>query len=254
MSRKPNKKGNQRKLAPVEPKFWHAFIATPAYDGKVDVDFASSMLSTGFLAAVNRVVVSASMMGNGAFIDLARNIFVKQFLEEETDATHLMFVDSDLGFDPKDLVGLVRSDKPICAGVYPRRGSPIDFPVLWSTSDDGGIIVEDEDWLMCDRVPTGFLCIRRDVLTEMAADAVQLHLHDQDGPVPQLFYTKIDEEGRFIGEDYCFCDDYTKRYGKKIPVWMNMDFNHGGHKGNLMKWLEEKIEESEQAENTSSAA
>lgn len=231
----------------VEPADWHAYVATPAYDGKVDTDYSQSLAESAFMAPFHMLKMTAGVMGNGAFIDLARNIFVKMFLEQYKDCTHLFFVDADLKFPYQAFIGLARSGKDICAGVYRRRQEPEDYPVRWVQHPElGGLWVED-GWLMCDRVPTGFLCISRKVVEEMAAEAEQLTLHGQDGPVPRLFYTKVDEEGRFVGEDYSFCDDYMKKYGKPIPVWMDIDFRHGGYSCNFNDYLEREIEKAEAA-------
>lgn len=235
----------------VKPDKWHAYVATPAYDGKVQTDFCQSLAEAAFCAPLYQVQLTAAVMGNGAFIDLARNIFVKMFLED-TDATHLFFIDADLKFEARTFIGLMRSGMPICAGAYRRRQEPEDYPVKWTEHPEmGGLWVED-GWLQCDRVPTGFLCISRKVIEEMAAEAPQLQIHGQDGPVPRLFYTRVDEEGRFIGEDFCFCDDYRAKYGKSIPVWMDADFTHGGYKCNYLKYLETEVQKQEQ--QTSSAA
>lgn len=234
---------------------WNCYIATPAYDGKVDVDYSQSLAEASFCAPLYQVQVNAGVMGNGAFIDLARNIFVKIFLEQFPEATHLFFIDADLKFPPQAFIGLVRSGLPICAGVYRRRQEPPSYPVQYAEHPTlGGFWVED-DWVMCNRVPTGFLCISRKVLEEMSEDAEKLKIHGQEGPVPRLFYTKV-VDGSFVGEDYAFCDDYVKKYGKPIPVWPNIDFVHGGYKGNLSDHLEsERLkQEKEQEEETMSKA
>lgn len=246
------KLGDKRKNK-VTPADWNVYIATPAYDGKVDCDYSQSLAEAAFCSPLFQVKMTAGVMGNGAFIDLARNIFVKIFLEQFPEATHLFFIDADLKFPPNAFIGLIRSGKPICAGVYRRRQDPEDYPVRWTENPElGGLWIED-DWLMCDRVPTGFLCISREVIEEMSKEAKQLNIHGQDGPVPQLFYTKVDEDGRFVGEDYCFCDDYRKKYGKPIAVWPDIDFVHGGYKGNFQKYLHNRIEEQEK-DNDKSAA
>ena len=236
------KLGDKRKRK-VEANNWDVYIATPAYDGKVDTDYSQSLAESAFCSPLYQVKITAGVMGNGAFIDLARNIFVKIFLEDFPEATHLFFIDADLKFPPNAFIGLIRSGLPICAGVYRRRQDPEEYPVKWAEHPEiGGLWLED-GWLMCDRVPTGFLCIERKIIEEMAAEAKPLNIHGQDGPVPQLFYTKTDEENRFVGEDYCFCDDYIKKYNKKIPVWPDIDFIHGGYKGNLLEYLEKRIED-----------
>ena len=247
------KLGDKKK---VKPDVWNAYIATPAYDGKVDADFSQSLAEASFCAPLYHVYITAGVMGNGAFIDLARNIFVKLFLEEYTTCTHLFFIDADLKFPPNAFIGLMRSGLPICAGVYRRRQEPEDYPIKFADHPEmGGLWVED-GWIMADRVPTGFLCISRKVVEEMAADAQKIMIQGQDGPVPRLFYTKNEQldDGNvnFVGEDYCFSDDYVKKYNQKIPVWADIDFVHGKYKGNLWNFLEKKIKEEEQ--NTSSAA
>ena len=232
----------------VNPDKWYAYIATPAYDGKVDCDYSQSLAESSFCAPLYQVGISVHVFGNGAFIDLARNIAVKIFLEENEEATHLFFIDSDLKFPANAFIGLIRSGLPICAGVYRRREEPENYPVTWTEDPDGGGLWVKDDWLMCDRVPTGFLCISRKVLEEMAADAPKLTIHGQKGPVPRLFYTKVDDQNRFVGEDFCFCDDYIARYKEPIAVWPDIDFTHGGYKGNFHQYLNQKAEEQKKTE------
>lgn len=238
----------------VKPERWHAYVATPAYDGKVDTDYCQSLCESAFCSPLYQVQITAGVIGNGAFIELARNIFVKMFLEDHKEATHLFFADADLKFPPNAFIGLIRSGLPICAGVYRRRQEPEDYPAQWTPHPEIGGLWVDDGWIMHDRVPTGFLCISRQVVEEMAADAPKLNIHGQSGPVPWLFYTKIDEDKRFVGEDYAFCDDYRKKYGKPIHVWPDIDFVHGGYKGNYLQYLHSKVEEDESKKSTSEAA
>lgn len=230
----------------------HAFVATPAYDGKVECNYSQSLAEAAFCCPLYGVRLTASVIGNGAFIELARNIYVKRFLEDHTDCTHLFFIDADLKFQPNAFVGLLQANLPICAGGYRRRQDPEDYPLVFADNPNGGGLWFENDWLQCSRVASGFLCIRRDVLEEMAKEAPQIVIADQKGPVPWIFHTKFDDKQRFVGEDYSFCDDYVKKYGKMIPVWPNFDFVHGGFKGNLSEWIERKVKEGEQT--TSSAA
>lgn len=233
----------------VKDDRWDVYIATPAYDGKVDVGFCHSLCEAAYSSPAFLMRMTAGVMGNGAFIDLARNIFVKIFLEDFPDCTHLFFIDSDIKFPPNAYVGLARMGLPICAGVYRRRQEPEDYPIAFAEHpEQGGLWVETidgYDFIMARRVPTGFLCIRRDIVEEMAADAIQMDIKGQDGPVPRLFYTKLDENNRMVGEDYCFCDDYMEKYKQPIPVYPNITFEHGGYKGNLNEFLERNIEAAE---------
>jgi len=229
-------------------------IATPAYDGKVDTDYAASMLMAGQVATTSLVEVSCSVMGNGAFIEMARNVFVHRFLNDPAldDFTHLLFIDADLKFEGRAVAGLVRSGLPVTAGVYRRRQEPEDYPVKWTPlpgSEDK--LWMNGGWLRCERVPTGFLCIERSVLEEMSKRVKKVKLPEVDGPVPWMFATDFDDQGRFMGEDFYWCDRYMELYhegvfDQPIWVWPDFDFIHGGYECNYLQYLSAKVEEEAQ--------
>jgi len=62
-----------------------------------------------------------------------RSRFVRAFLEE-TDATHLLFVDSDVSFEPALVQGMLAVGRDYVAAPYPKRGR-IDFEAV--ARDDG---------------------------------------------------------------------------------------------------------------------
>jgi hypothetical protein len=259
----------------------HVYVCTPAYNGQVDSDYAQSLAETTFCCPMYNIQITAGIIGNVGFIELARNMFVKKFLEEYKDCTHLMFIDGDLKFESRGFVGLVRSGLPICAGLYRRRQAKEDYPLKPTENPDGGGLWFVNDWLQCDRVPTGFLCISRRVLEEMAAEAPCMEVADQKGGVPWLFDLKKEDvkatgerpiaktygeaqtlmaEGkdpmgafRLIGEDYTFSDRYVAKYGKSIPVWSNFDFSHHGFAGNFWKYLNEQKDAAEALAKTADA-
>lgn len=245
-------------------------VATPAYDGKVDTDFAQQLLMAGQLCSLNVIECSASVMGNGAFIEMARNIFVQQFLNEpELERfTHFFFVDGDVGFEPRGMVGLVRSGLPVSCGVYPRRNpdKELSFPAVFDPLPGSGVdgklprLQMNGGWLRMRRVPTGFLCIERSVLAEMSRRALAgefpydqrpdpsaVKLKDIEQLVPWLFYTKFDENGKFVGEDYAWCDDYMALYEAGVfdePIWCwpDFDFVHGGVEGNYLHHIKDQVD------------
>ena len=227
--------------------------ATPAYDGKVDAQFAVSMMMAGQICSLQLIECSAAVLGNGAFIEIARNVLVKEFLQAERlkNFTHFCFIDADLQFESRALAGLVRSGLPVSAGAYRRRDDEESYPIRWVPMPK-----EDErepdrlwmngGWVKCNRVPTGFLCIERGVLERMTELAIEegrvWDLPDQ-GPTPALFYTKV-EDGRFVGEDICWSDDYTRYheaglegFEEPIWVWADFDFVHGGYHCNWLDFL-----------------
>ena len=217
-----------------------AFVATPAYDGKVETGYCQSIVEAAYASPLMGIRVTLSCLANGAFIDLARNQFAKVFLEDHPECTHLFFIDADLDFPPDAFCGLIGLNLPVVAGVYPKREPDESYPIRYHESPTGGLWVEDE-FIMAERVPTGFLCIRRDVVEEMAKDAIKLKIAGTEGEVARLFYTEVRENAdgskSMIGEDYAWCDDYVKKYKKPIHVWPDIDFVHGQYKGNLAEYL-----------------
>ena len=229
-----------------EPKHFpiRVYVATPAYDGKVHTDYAVSLAESSMYAVNNGIHVTAAVLGNGAFIDLARNNFVSMFLK--TDCTHLMFIDADLKWEARVFMGLLQSGRPISAGVYRRRQEPESYPCRYIEAEDGGLQTLDGGWIACDRVPTGFLCIERRVVEEMAADAVVIKQADF-GDVPRLFYTYLNSEGYFVGEDFAFCNDYVAKYKQPIFVWPDADFVHDGYPCNWHNFINKQAQEYDAA-------
>ena len=251
------KLGKKVKLKTVnKEKLNYVFVATPAYDNKVNAEFCQSMINAVYGCPLFGVKVASSILANGAFIELARNQFVRAFLDDHKECTHLFFVDADLKFPAEAFVGLVGMNLPIVAGVYPKREPTETYPVQWQEHKDGGLWCED-GFIMAKRVPTGFLCIRRDVLQEMADDAEQVTITGTDGLVPWVFSTGLIETDKgtttMIGEDFQFCDNYIKKYGKPIPVWPDIDFEHGGVKGNLAEYLNRTVNGMNDESETSAA-
>lgn len=250
MAFKPRQPDTESKQPDDHPFDIRVYVATPAYDGRVLTDYAISIAESAFLAPIHGIMVEATVMGNGAFIEIARNHFVRMFLE--TDCTHLFFIDADLRWEARMFIELARANKPICAAAYRKRQDPEEYPVRFVNDTNGYMLIQD-GWIMCDRVASGFLCIRRDVIEKMV-DASKWIKSGNDKECPSLFYTKTEPSGdglRFIGEDFAFCDDYVRIFKEPIPVWPDATFTHGSRfVGNYHKWLNKRAEEEGVADAT----
>jgi hypothetical protein len=57
---------------------------------------------------------------NDSLVSRARNnLIAKAMFDEET--THIMFIDSDITWDPMDIFKLILSEKPLVGGIYPMK-------------------------------------------------------------------------------------------------------------------------------------
>lgn len=250
------KRESASSLERIQSKNIHAFIATPAYDGKVNSEYAGSLAESFRDAALLGVKTTQCVMGNGAFIDLARNIFVRIFLESE--CTHLFFIDADLKWESRAFLSLLTAGLPVCAGAYPKRQTPEEYPMRFVAGEGGKGLTMRGDWIMCDRVATGFLCIERSVVEKMAEKAPKIidkNPHCPQPPTPRLFYTYMQEDGRFVGEDFAWAKDYCEQFNDYIWVYPDFTFTHNrDYTGNWHDFLCKQAEELQQQQQEQSAA
>ena len=87
----------------------HLVIGTPCYGGNVTQHYMISMIKLKDAARERGIAVSFQLLGGDALITRARNIVAHQFLADAS-ATHLLFVDADIGFEPEQVFALLEAD------------------------------------------------------------------------------------------------------------------------------------------------
>src|SRR5210317_1014576 len=109
----------------IEKKKLGVMIATPCYGGQLTEAYLHGILNTVTLAGKKDFQVHLNTMGNESLITRARNTLVSQFLDEDkkdpTRFTHLMFIDSDIGFNGEAVWRALNSDYDVACGIYPRK-------------------------------------------------------------------------------------------------------------------------------------
>ena len=154
---------------------------------------------------------------------MARNKMVDTFRNDERFAhcDRLLFVDSDVGFDPVHIQTLVDTDLPIVAGVYHSLFETGIHPVVyeWAVNDDGVRVMlplknwnrpEGEILVPVEGVGTGFLMIHRNVFEAFL---------DVYSP-PVAWFANDIVDGVELGEDLGFCYRATQL---GIPIVVNRD-------------------------------
>ena len=81
------------------------FVATPMYGGACAGMYARSIADLSAICAKYEIPLQLYYLFNESLITRARNYCVDEFLR--SDATHLMFIDSDIGFNPQDVIALL---------------------------------------------------------------------------------------------------------------------------------------------------
>src|SRR5215470_1401803 len=177
----------------------HLVVATPCFGGQVSSIYASSIFALQrAVHGMSNVDLKVHMRDGDALITRARANLVALFLDDPT-ATHLLFVDADIGFVPEQVFRLIESGADVVAGIYPvkrvnwdkaARAIENNRPNVASASLDYVLEISDPDRVVVVQgftrvryAGTGFLMIRRHVFEKMCAAYPSLqffreHSHD----------------------------------------------------------------------------
>ena len=221
------------------------FIATPMYGGNCVGMFSKACIDLATMCANYGVETRFFFIFNESLITRARNYLVDEFLRAE-GFTHLMFIDSDIHFDPRDVLSLAvlcDDDKPIIGGPYGKKC------IAWEKirrAVDIGIADEDPDELAkftgdfvfnpvlgtkemkvnepveVLEIGTGFMMVKRDVFDDWREAFPQFHYkpdHNRsqffkgDRYIHAYFDTVIDNDaympgGESGGSDRYLSEDY----------------------------------------------
>lgn len=193
-------------------------IGLPAYDHKVGVKMAVSLMRLAQNVLEYGITIQVSSIAGCSVVTRARNMIAEEFLKSDCDS--LMFIDSDMSFSPDDVIRLLafNQERPIVAGAYEARKKGKIY-ILTLDDDNGQIVMDSMGLVKAKRVATGFMMIRRDVFTKLA----ELHpewLHkdvNSDALMYSFFDFKVTPEG-YIGEDFLFCE---RAIDAGFTVWID---------------------------------
>lgn len=253
MSFKKDKQKETMKFNP-QPVRAKLFVATPMYGGMCTGMYASAVMQCVGAFGQKGIQMYYSFMMNESLITRARNSMAHDFLK--SDATHLMFIDADIAFNPNDIPRMVDADKDIICGIYPKKeinwvqvseavknGVPPDHLQYHTgafvlnlahgeTSKTGSI----NEPIEIANGGTGFMLIKRKVFEDLA-DKVPSYTNDMYHAVDtvrdvkiikEFFATSIDEESnRLLSEDYHFCK-IARENGFKVWCAPWASFSHTG--------------------------
>jgi hypothetical protein len=165
----------------------------------------------------------------------ARNVLVARFLA--SDASDLMFIDDDIGWDQADVVRLLASDQPLLAGIYRRKIEQPNEVAGWSCQFLPGVAeglnIDAMGNVEVARAATGFMRIQRQVFEEMIrahpewkGGGGQEELSPHEQPFYHRFFVYDDDEAT---EDYVFCDRW-RAIGGRVFIDPSLTLSHVGEK------------------------
>ncbi|WP_443751114.1 hypothetical protein [Asticcacaulis solisilvae] len=218
------------------------FVATPCFGGLVTQGYMQSVIALMQYTSARNIHMTLAMLGNDALITRSRNTLVSAFLNQ-SNATHLLFIDADIGFMPEHVVRMIEADKDVAGGMYPIKAldwdnalksrvegeRPEDAALHYvGTPQDGDDVIRDGDFVTASYCGTGMMLIKRHVIETMIRayphlryDAIHAYprVKATDGTQYALFECLIDEEtGLYLSEDYAFCHRWRALGGQ---IWLD---------------------------------
>lgn len=237
------------------------FIATPCYNGMCHSGYTLSLLKTySFFQAAKNVKIVHKFILYESLVPRARNHFIAYALSDP-DITHILFVDSDMKWEPTDLAKLLAADKPIIGAASPKKryhwdklrteavreivlndkltseefrskikANLVEYAVNFGSSREvkGGLIEVEQ-------IGTAFMLISRAAIMQMIDAYPELKVQNPSREIPDearkhmycLFELGIDKEGEYFSEDYSFCRRYT-HLGGKVYADLSINLGHLG--------------------------
>jgi len=201
------------------------FIATPAFGHQVTTNYANSLLKFVSTAHPRLAVSSAIHMQSGmALVTQARNNCVSYFLNSE--CTHFLFIDADIGFEPEAIYRLIEKDVPLALTPYPVKGYGKDHQLQFIVHfpDKDNVRIQKDGFTEITAGPTGFMMIKREVFEKLAEkyperktvnkQLVGNRVQTMEKGWYTFFESAQDPENGYLGEDISFCRLWTNIGGK----------------------------------------
>jgi len=223
---------------PFDFKKCHLHIGIPCYGGMMSEPTVTSLLR--FILLAQRVGLNWSLdtMVNESLVTRARNNLMAKMMTNQA-ATHFMFIDADIRFEPDAILKMMACDKDVIGGLYPKKALPVNYVInlLPQTKVQGDIFT-------VDTMGTGFLLFKRQVYEKLIQAHPECKYVDDVGLGKQyepmmysIFDVQIDQRGHYLSEDWLFCRRWSALGGE---IWAHgkVLLNHVGHyefQGDLSK-------------------
>jgi len=194
-------------------------IAMPCYGGMLTESTFMSFIKWANTARQLGIDWTLETMVNESLISRARNTLTAKFLDMP-DATHLFFVDADIGWEPWHLLVLLNRDVDVIGGLYPMK----TMPIKWVVNGFEGAEEGSDGLQEVSKAGTGFLLMKKHVFDKMKSHpAVKQYKNDigLDPKFDQHLKTYFDtavRQNRYYSEDWTFCENWRDMGGQ---IWVD---------------------------------
>lgn len=250
------------------------YLMLPAYGGQCFAAFSRSLMQLSALCANYQIPFDTFFIYNESLVQRARNYCADAFLRakfrierdgkvEERYFQHGIFVDSDIEFNPIDIIVMAHlqntnEDYNVVCGAYPKKiiayekikravekgfadNDPNDLEkyigdFVFNAESSGPIHLNKP--FEVKEAGTGFMMFRRDTLLRLnekypdikyRPDHSRSDHFDGSNEVSAFFHCIVDPESkRYLSEDYYFCK-IVREAGMKVWMVPWFELKHHGY-------------------------
>jgi hypothetical protein len=201
-------------------------ICVPAYGQTMYAQTAESIYTLGQYLTKHGIK-NSMMWFSGADIEEIRNLFVTAWYDAHPEFSHLLFVDSDMGFPHELIKDMLWFDKPVTGCLYARRHTT---PSIVGTLAEGhGTKDLAYGFMPSEGIGTGVMLIKREVITELLEKMPKLSKPIQASlagasegmNLTRIIHAfdKIKNDEYQLSEDMSFC---RRCVALGIQIWANV--------------------------------
>lgn len=201
------------------------FVAVPAFGHQVNSQTTTSLVALTKELSERGIFGGFSALSFPDLVDL-RNVFLSVFYEA-LDATHMLFVDADMQFEPELVRDMLLADKPLVGCLYRTKR----LPGSWVGSALTPEKLPEGNLLELEGIGCGVMLIRRDCIANMIeAGMVEVQTDLRGTALVNLlephgvkrlirgFDKVVTSDGRHLSEDFSFCHRQRSAGGKVYAV------------------------------------
>lgn len=213
-------------------------VAIPVYDGKVPVETVRCLLNEQTAGLLGGDVVQFRFLPNCSHPAMGRNQLAQDFMDSDFD--RLVFLDSDITFEPGALIKLAKQPVDFVGGAYRYKNESEIYPIGWL--EDAELWANEQGLLEIAHLPGGFMSLSRNVF-EKLKEAHPEREYDHMGHNAHCYFEMKYQDGTLYGEDVHFCKEW-RRIGGKVFLDPELTLTHWDFNkpyiGNIGKWLRKR--------------
>ena len=216
------------------------FVATPVHSD-CSIHYTQALLELQQACIKNNILIYFHLL-KSSLVTQGRNLCVAGFLE--SNCTHMLFVDSDIYFNPESILAMLKKDKEVLSIPYPLKTMMWDkalcrikegaiktinnlkaslntYPMKVGDKND---ITVDDGVIEVTHSPTGCMMIKRSVFDKMIKAYPEKNIIQKtvingeyvDKPNLWNFFDTLHDpvEKTYLGEDFAFCQRWKEIGGK----------------------------------------